>query len=376
MIFNDFSYEELVDYLKKENKSVYLYGEYSEVVNFIEKNEEIKISIKGFISPVENHETNLELKLFTEDEITKEKNGLIFFIWNKKHGYRKVVNTLNELKEFSHVEFCVLDLMKYKNNDKLFLEDRHFDSENKILPRILVLLTHKCSLKCKECAMLVPYVENPVHRNLQEIINDIDNFLRGINRLKSIGLTGGEVFMYPQLNKILEYLINQSKIDEIQLLTNGTITPNDSVIKLLKNKKIYVRISDYGQFEKMSNLVILFEKNNIKFDVCTDMKWWSAGDCKKRNKSTYELRTEFMNCGTGDFCKMLLNGKFYGCERAARMDYMNKYSSTNDYVELLNDDNDEEIYNKIKKMYKLQTMDACDYCDLSKFPHKYVKTAE
>jgi radical SAM protein with 4Fe4S-binding SPASM domain len=86
------------------------------------------------------------------------------------------------------------------------------------------------------------------------------------------------------------------------------------------------------------------------------------------------MRSEFMSCGTGDFCKMLLDGRLFACERAARMYHMKKYTSDTDYIELLESDNEEQTFEKIKSMFILQRMDACNYCDLSKFPHKYIET--
>lgn len=61
---------------------------------------------------------------------------------------------------------------------------------------------------------------------------------------------GGEPFLYPHLQEIVEYLIGQKKVLGIMLITNSTIMPAPQVLELLRNPKVFVEISDYGHLEK------------------------------------------------------------------------------------------------------------------------------
>lgn len=252
-------------------------------------------------------------------------------------------------------------------------KERLMKEENKFIVEFMIfVLSNVCSLKCKNCSMLMPYFKKPHFEKLQDVLDEMELFLSAVDECIEINLIGGETLMYPDLDKVLEWLINNDKVFKISFSTNATIIPNERVLELLKNEKIVVCISDYGQLTKLAQLVEVFEKNGIRFWLRSDMKWIDAGGVEKRNKSNELLKFEYSNCFASKFCKAIASGKIFGCERAARMLALDAYKSDKDYFSLNKDDSIEELREKIKKIHMLDYMEACDYCDLGAFPSKEI----
>ena len=246
------------------------------------------------------------------------------------------------------------------------------DSRPLVLPRIMIMPTTRCNLRCKGCSSLLPYFDSPEDVPVEKIIEDSDIFFSGIE--ECIRLTvGGEPFLYPQLSELLSYLIEQRKILGIMLITNSMIMPNSDVMELLKNPKIFVEISDYGQLEKMGRLISAFETNNVNFSVLSEQKWSDMGGIECRNRSSEELRFSYMNCEQSRIIKGIHNGKFYTCARGARMYAMGAYTSDKDYFELNKNLSNGELKKKIKDMYYNESADACNYCDLGSLPTRVIE---
>lgn len=118
-----------------------------------------------------------------------------------------------------------------------------------VLPRIMVMPTTRCNMRCKGCSSLLPYFKNPKDVSIEQILKDFELFFSGIDECMRITI-GGEPFLYPHLQEIVEYLIGQKKVLGIMLITNSTIMPAPQVLELLRNPKVFVEISDYGHLEK------------------------------------------------------------------------------------------------------------------------------
>lgn len=239
-----------------------------------------------------------------------------------------------------------------------------------VLPRIMILPTTVCNMKCKDCSSLFPYFDNPAHMDIKRIIADLELFFSAVDECVRITI-GGEPFLYPDLEELLSYLINQPKLSGILTFTNSTITPKEPIVNLLKNKKIEVLISDYGYIEKMSHIVSLFEANKIQFSVLADQQWIDMGDTHFRNKDDETRRLEYLNCEQSLLMKAIHDGKMFSCARSARMYSLGAYTSELDYFDL-EGRNIPSIKESIKGFLYKETADSCNYCDCGKFPTKMI----
>lgn len=97
---------------------------------------------------------------------------------------------------------------------------------------------NSCNLRCVHC-----YQEDYKYLNLDikdliYIAGEISSTLKQWNMLGRISLTGGEPFLSPYLFNLLEYFEHDNNIKQLDILTNGTCTDEENIMKLKKYKKL------------------------------------------------------------------------------------------------------------------------------------------
>lgn len=113
--------------------------------------------------------------------------------------------------------------------------------------RVFLELTHFCNLRCKHC-----YLDDykSTYIEYDQVIN-ILNQLKASNVVELI-LSGGEICLYPDLIKVIEYASSRFVLT---LLTNGSLITK-SFIEQIKDLPIYeIQISLYGMRELHNEFV-------------------------------------------------------------------------------------------------------------------------
>ncbi|TCO76456.1 radical SAM protein [Marinisporobacter balticus] len=249
-----------------------------------------------------------------------------------------------------------------------------------------IVITLRCTLKCKLCGGYAPYYAIPPHFSYEEIKETVQNYFSIINYVEDFSITGGEPLLHKDLDKILKSVIEYSdQIGRILILTNGTIEFSDDVINVIKsNKKCHVTISDYGKLSsKVDHIVNELEKNNISYRVieysgnntfCDG--WVDYGDHKKKHFTQEEIDEKARKCAIRNRkVSIVINGELHSCGRSMRrMELGIIPKNPNEYVDL----NDkkvsiEEKRLRINRMYESVSTTSCAYCnglceDSERFP--------
>ena len=255
---------------------------------------------------------------------------------------------------------------KLEEKRKLILGDG-LEERPLVLPRIMIMPTTVCNLRCKDCSSLFPYFDNPEHLDINEVIDDLNAFFSVVDECIRITI-GGEPFLYPSLEQLLSYLISQPKLSGILMITNSTIIPKKPILDLISDNKIEVLISDYGYIDKMSRIVSLFEANGVCFSVLSDQEWVDMGNTNFRKKDARTRRLEYLNCEQSLLMKAIYRGKMFSCARGARMYALGVYTSKSDYFDLSSSSLKEKIIGLLHK----EIADSCNHCDCGKFPTKMI----
>lgn len=233
-----------------------------------------------------------------------------------------------------------------------------------MIPRVDLVLTTKCSLKCRYCANLMQYYKNPYNVDLCKIKESIQALLFGVDYVRTIYVLGGEPFLYPDLDEVLSFLIKQKKVGEICIVTNGTILPNNKkLINVMKHKKIFVRISDYRELSKKKYALTKLCKNEkISYTVMKQGRWYNCGNIQSRKRNSTELQKRYDECAT--LCRSILNGKLHYCPRAAHLYDLSGIGAKDDYIDLL-------ACSKLTLKKEIRAfltnkkvIQACNYCDI------------
>lgn len=226
------------------------------------------------------------------------------------------------------------------------------------IARLVVVLGNKCSLRCKDCNNLMPYFKPQIDLEVQEILQSLKVLTTKAATILKCELIGGEPFLSANLDAVLEFLLTRENVYQIEITTNGTILPKKNQVPLLQNKKVKVRISDYGTLVDKQKIVSYLEEQYIQYEILAAERWIAAGGVDKRGRDIGELQKVYSNCHVGQECKTLYANKLFACARAASL-YALGYMKEQEYIEIREQTSVQEIKEFLLKTYS----EACDYCD-------------
>lgn len=256
---------------------------------------------------------------------------------------------------------------EYLDEKRKLLEDK----QKVILPRTPLMITTRCTLRCKECANLMPYYEKPKDYSADEIISWIKNVCDAVDEWICLELVGGEPFMYKDFERILTYALAQEKIQTVEVATNGTLIPSENIMQLLKNKKVIVKISEYPNIVDYNRIIDRLKENGIRHELVYAMKWSRTGSLTHRGRSMLEVHTQYLNCGNAKMCRTILNGKLYVCSKAASL--MEIGAATD--IEFIDLKTRENLRERIRDFLRLTYSEACNYCDLGTSAEELIEPA-
>jgi MoaA/NifB/PqqE/SkfB family radical SAM enzyme len=232
-----------------------------------------------------------------------------------------------------------------------------------------VLVTERCNLACSHCNMFIPHYDNPNHRNISTIITDIDSYFKVVDFVSVFHLVGGEPFLHPDIENIIQHILlnHIDKLDKLIITTNGTVTPKESILQLLKDSDVILSISDYSdKLPKLKNKVMRtieeYKNYEIKHYVRNEIEWYDFGDLRvKKNLEIDKLIKHFDSC-TAPF-RGLNDGKFYYCHLNTSAVRTNLFPlSDNDFV-TLNEISNEELIKFDLGYTDLGYITFCDNCN-------------
>lgn len=236
-------------------------------------------------------------------------------------------------------------------------------SENVEIFKLSVIITEKCSLRCKYCTEYMPYIRNEAtHYEFDAFTKAMNSLLDAIGKLESVTILGGEAFTNPQWVKYVEYCVNEPRIHKVVILTNSTIIPK--LHMCMKHEKFMLGIDDYGNICKKDELVDWAIANGVKYTIYRHEHWFDVSSYEKLNQTKEELKQKFDICQIKG-CWNISNGYLYRCTSSYyKMKYMvgMDINTSKDYINLINESS-LEIRNHIQQLNMRQYLDACEYCE-------------
>lgn len=234
-----------------------------------------------------------------------------------------------------------------------------------LMDHLGIRLTTFCNLNCRKCADLLPYQKN-CHYDYNLLMEDLNKILGVVDVIHEILLGGGEIFLYPHMNEIIEYCIQSNKIRNVVIVTNGTVIPSEDTLKLLKHKKVTMRVSGYGEdiVPKRPELIQLLKQEEIRLEDLEGMIWREIGNSDCRNRSKKEMEAVWDQCSMNNCITMSSRGRIYYCSHSIAADELECYPSPleNEYVDVRNTPI-EDLGEKLEKFYEIGCISTCNYCD-------------
>ena len=180
-----------------------------------------------------------------------------------------------------------------------------------------LVLTEKCSLKCKECSNLMQYYSNPIDEDFKQLTKSLDIFMNTIDYVYEVRLIGGEPLIYKKIDLIIKQILTYKNFEKINIYTNGTIVLKDEKMKVFQNKKIMFEISNYGKISRnVSKLESTLSRMDIPFITHTVSTWQDCAKMKSFDRPENVNKSIFGNCCENQGLTML-HGKLYLCPFSA-----------------------------------------------------------
>ncbi|GHV28375.1 hypothetical protein FACS1894167_05190 [Synergistales bacterium] len=96
---------------------------------------------------------------------------------------------------------------------------------------MILTINTVCNLNCKLCATGIPFVHG-TNYPVEEVLQYALRAMELIDHVGHFDLCGGETLLHPKIHEIVKETAKllRGKCDELRILTNGTIIPNDQTI--------------------------------------------------------------------------------------------------------------------------------------------------
>ena len=240
-----------------------------------------------------------------------------------------------------------------------------------IVPEVHIALTTRCTLNCKNCNMFIPSYNKKEDEKLDDIIKNIDDMFQNIDKIFRLTLLGGEPFLFKDIDKVILHIMKlySNNIGELEIVTNGTIIPNNSILEEMKRYNVKVSISDYTSAVNYTSKMKLFEEKlieyGIEYQIKKSLKWVDfLFPYSKFNIDAKDVRNHMLNCSP--IFKGVNDSKLYYCHivwSAVKSCLIKE--NNNDFIDLSKKLNDDEKLNLLKfslGMIENKYISLCGLC--------------
>ncbi len=380
----------------KENKEIYIFGADivgKVVMEILEKN---KIYIEGFLDNNKN-KCFQNIKDYKVEHAPKKllkikKNSIILIastyildIVNQIESYgiynwfpiikileendtknfdRYIKNDLK--KNYSGGEFTG-DFVNFGVSNMIESQKKYLDEKKLFIRSIDIIVTEKCSLKCKDCSNLMQYYQKPINIEGSELLSDYEDLNKISDEVNEIRIIGGEPLMNKDFDEITARAASYEKFNKVVVYTNGTICPKEEKLEKIKNDKTFVFITTYGKLSKNAEkLADSLEKLGINYNIQPAYGWTDSGKVENYNRNNLQNKNLFKLCCAKHFTT-LTDGKIFRCPFSANVERLKAIpKSEDDFFDIRGARNLENV-DELKKNLKWflrekDIIDACNFC--------------
>lgn len=256
-----------------------------------------------------------------------------------------------------------------------------------------LMVTERCTLKCKLCLSYTPYYKNPVVLRYTDAKNILQRYFELIDYVDKFAITGGEPLTNKDLLQIIQLIYTyKHKFGELILITNGTMDWPEGLLDVFKSHKDKAKIiiNNYGanlsknaiKIYKEALTIYDTERENEKYKdekiiLYHEENRYGWIDCrnheKKHNETT--VKTQAESCAFYQGKKYIIDrGELHLCTRSFyRILEGIIPKNTDEYLDLLAQEYSlEHAKEQIIKMQQLPNYTSCHYCEgLTNTTRKY-----
>ena len=244
----------------------------------------------------------------------------------------------------------------------------HFEDDLAIQVQTFVINT-KCTLKCKHCSYLLNCYaeEDKINFPLERIKKDMDKFFDAVDTVAFVSLIGGEPFLHPDLNEIVEHNLTKSNFGMIGITTNGICRISKDNLRVLNNPRTRVIFSHYTHALSEQQESI-FQANvkkvrsaGINYSLGEPM-WYLPPSLTDQNYSHKQLLKKKAGCSSSFTSRIVMNGRYFPCSVCMNAHGLEVCDTLEDSIDLSRDMSKHELREKIIAVTRKESYVTCNYC--------------
>lgn len=233
-------------------------------------------------------------------------------------------------------------------------------------PVLTCIVSTRCTLKCINCGQRMNDFpkDKRVNFSLDNIKRDIEVMMKAANGVVFMSIIGGEPFVHPQLDKIVQYCVEKKNIGLIKITTCGVCKMTKEILENIKNDRVRIMITDYTehlsdqQRKVFNNNIELMNEVGIDYQIFHST-WYAPGKIKDYNYSEQVLQERKEKCEVKRMSCAIANGKYYPCPHAIATNMMGLYNFEEDYVDL---HHTSDLKQALKACLEKKSYETCRYC--------------
>lgn len=235
------------------------------------------------------------------------------------------------------------------------------------LDNLTIMITTKCSLKCKYCVSYMNSYPNErkYHIPYEQICSDIDNIFDAVDSIGSITIQGGEPFLHPEIDLIIHKLLEKENFGIVSVATNGIFKIEREKLSSFKDNRLNIAFSGYygalqePQMKQFYKNIELLREEGVPHTVGVQMAEWQIPPTMwNRHYSEETMTAKKSACKIPERCMQILNGKLYPCLYSVSLHGIGVADYPEDYVDLSQDNLADEIRRFMEKPYYR----SCGHC--------------
>jgi hypothetical protein len=254
-----------------------------------------------------------------------------------------------------------LDFVAHTVAAALLCQDSYTTPGKLFLRCVDIMITEKCSMKCKDCANLMQFYESPVNDDTAEMLRSIDRFCEVVDEVNEVRVIGGEAFMNKDAHIIIRRLIDEPKVKKVLVYTNATIVPTKDQMAMMRSSKVLFFITDYGALSRnRDRMVRELESNQIAYVSFPPSNWTDCGQIVPHHRTEAAQKEIFAQCCVKNIFTISGNLLFH-CPFSANAFRLKAVPDfQGDYIDFSRAGVKEEMRQFVQhKNY----LDSCDFCN-------------
>lgn len=233
------------------------------------------------------------------------------------------------------------------------------------LRQVDLVVTEKCSLRCRDCSNLMQYFNSPDDTDFDQAMRSVARLFEAVDHISQLRLLGGEPLMNRDLGRYVQALQKYwERFDFIVIFTNGTILPSAGELERFQTGNVAFFVSDYGhKNQKLEAMTALLRRHGLPLRQTVMTRWQDCAGLRRYGRSEEQSREVLKQCCVQDI-PSIKDGRLFRCPLAGNAAALGALPpDLNEYVDL--DDPSipaAELRGQIKELIGLEILKACDYC--------------